>query len=103
MTEKPSETSVRDYLIEWNYLFPLDKWWREKHGIPLFSKRHLEASQINITYEYLEDKLFDELIEEGKVRKEIDRAYKQGQWLTNRVETYSDKEESDLFDRLIIP
>ena len=49
----------KNFLLEWNYKFPLDKWFRKKYNIPLFSKKHLEISQIDIALEYLEDKLYE--------------------------------------------
>lgn len=50
-------------ILEWNYTFPLDAWWRKKYKIALFSKEHLEANQVDITLEYLEEELFKEMSE----------------------------------------
>ena len=90
----------RDFLIEWNFLFPLDRWWRLKHGVAFLSKEHLEISQLQITYEYLEEKMFEDFLEEGKRRIEIDKEYKAGNWIN--LNTINSKEEDSLFDNLDI-
>ena len=51
----------RKFLYKWNLLFPLDKIWREKKGLPLFCEEHLDQSQYNILLSLLEEKIYLEL------------------------------------------
>lgn len=48
----------KSLVIWWNNSFPADKWWRDKHNIPFNSSKHRETSQVDIYFEYLEEKLF---------------------------------------------
>lgn len=90
----------KDFLIEWNYYFPLDRWWREKHNVAFLSEEHQKITQLQITYEYLEIELFNRFEEEGKRRQELEKEYSKGNWLPG--ETLTKKEEEDLFDQLDI-
>ena len=45
-------------VIGWNKKFPLDRWWRNKHGVSFLSAAHREASFLSQLFEYEEDKLF---------------------------------------------
>jgi len=56
---------VRDYVIEWDSRFPIDRWWRKKYNIAFNSPRHRESSFLDQLIEFEEDKLFKEL-EEGE-------------------------------------
>ncbi len=65
----------RSSIIVWNYKNPLDRWWREKHGISFGSKTHLETNVADQLFEYLEDKIYKEAIDERK------NPYIVGQWI----------------------
>lgn len=45
-------------VINWNNRFPLDRWWRMKHGVAFMSPVHRESSFIHQLLEFEEDKLF---------------------------------------------
>jgi transposase len=74
---------LREFIITWNNTFPTDKWWRDKYKIPFGSPAHLEANQIDIFIEYIEQKAYedhrDHLIE---LDKKKDRLKKEGIWIT---------------------
>lgn len=51
----------REFMIQWNLKFPLDRWYRKKYGIPFMSKQHRESSFLDIRREWEEDRLYEEL------------------------------------------
>jgi hypothetical protein len=79
-----TKSDGRDYVIQWNNRFPLDRWWREKWKIPLFSKQHLEVDPISQVLEYIEDKEFESVSEKIKLEIEKEDRLKQtGKLLSN--------------------
>ncbi len=99
----------KDYIIQWNNRFPLDRWWREKWKIPLFSKEHLEIDPISQVLEYIEDKEFESVSEKIKLEIEKEDRLKQTGKLINNVKTNSvsiDEFENinigDLYDNIEI-
>lgn len=69
------KNSVREKVIEWNLNFPIDRWWRKKHGVAFGSPEHREISFIDQLFEFEEDKLFEELSEENEYKPNV------GDWL----------------------
>lgn len=62
--ENKLKKHLESKIIRWNNTFPLDYWWRTKHGIPYGSKAHKEMSFIDMYFEYLEEKMFKEKFED---------------------------------------
>lgn len=75
----------KDQIIQWNNRFPLDRWWREKWKIPLFSKQHLETDPISQVLEYIEDKEFESVSKKIKLEIEKEDRLKQTGKLINNV------------------
>lgn len=48
----------REFMIQWNLKFPIDRWYREKYKIPFMSQQHRESSFLNMRLEWEEDQLF---------------------------------------------
>ncbi len=71
-------------IFEWNVRFPLDRWYRKKHGISFGSKEHQEINYLDILFEYWEEKLFDCLIEERIIELKEKEDYSQGLWIKKR-------------------
>ncbi len=69
------EKNVRDKIIDWNLNFPIDRWWRKKHGVAFNSSAHREISFLDQLFEFEEDKLFDELQGENEYKPNV------GDWL----------------------
>lgn len=88
----------RSFLIEFNNKFPLDREYRKKHGIPLFSEQHRNISQVDIYLEWLEDELFSEHELDMKERNRKADLYKKGEWMEKREEI--EKNLDELFDKL---
>ncbi len=67
-----THSDVISSILEWNNRFPLDRWWRNKHGISFMSPAHRESSFLHQLFEFEEDKLFAKMFEdkEGKEKKE---------------------------------
>ena len=88
--------NAEDFLIRWNYQFPLDRWYRKKYGIKLFSPEHLALSQIDIALEFVEEQMFSKYLEQIERDQEAEKDYKKGIWL--RKPYLSEEEEDRLFD-----
>lgn len=59
---------VKDFVLQWNLRYPIDRWWREKHNVSFNSSVHRVSSFIDQLIEYEEDKLFRKII-----REELDK------------------------------
>lgn len=85
---------LRGFIIEWNNQFPTDRWWREKYKIPFGSPAHLEANQVDILIEYIENKAYEDrrsqLVEE-LAKKE---RYKKDGWISENEEVSDDDFEN---------
>lgn len=92
--KKISVEKLEQFILEWNARFKYDRLWRKKYNIPFGSKKHLEANQIDIYLDILEDKLADKIKLELE-QKEIARQdfEKTGKILKEQIET---EEEADL-------
>lgn len=96
-----SSEEVQRKIMEWNVTFPLDKWYREKYSIPLFSEKHLNTNPLDVLFEFLEIKLFQKVVNEsekakreevGEIKEKEDSAFerlrqtiKNGEWTSNIV------------------
>jgi hypothetical protein len=92
-------SNSRSFLIEFNNLFPLDRWYRKKYNIAFGSPQHRAISQIDIYMEWLEDFIFEEHEQEIKEKRERAKLYAQGEWITQRID---EEIEDDLFDKIKI-
>lgn len=90
-----SNQEAEEFLMRWNYQFPLDRWYRKKYKLRLFSDEHLNISQIDIALEYLEDKMFEKFVNKATEEEEKLKEYKKGNWL---VAYMSEDDEDKLFD-----
>lgn len=90
----------RDFLIEWNYKFPMDRWWRQKYNIALFSEEHLNANQLFIALEYNESIIFEEFIKLGEDQSRKEKDYKAGLLISPNI--LDSTQENNLFDNLDI-
>lgn len=95
-----SNEGLKQFIIEWNNLFPLDRWWREKYKIPFGSSAHLEANQADILLEFIEAQLFEEqtITVLEKIKKKT--LYEKGEWISKNdiAEEVSDED----FDNIVI-
>jgi hypothetical protein len=54
--------SLINFVYEWNNMFPIDHWWREKHKVAFNSHEHRSVSIFDMRFEYEEDMAY------GKIR-----------------------------------
>lgn len=89
---------ARSFIIQWNNLFPLDRYYREKYKIPFGSSQHLEMHQMDILMEYLEDKAYEDKTTEAlELITKQKRLEQDGDWIhENEVVTDED------FDKIVI-
>lgn len=59
-----SVENLEEFLIDWNLKFKFDRLYRKKYNIPFGSKAHLEANQVDIYLDILEDKMMNRLQKE---------------------------------------
>lgn len=57
----PTTNEIKEAIYRWNMRFPVDRWWRNKHGIPIFSKEHRDSNFIDQLIEFHEDMIFKNL------------------------------------------
>lgn len=98
----------REFIISWNNLYPLDRWWRKKYGVSFNSKQHREVSYIDIYYEWLEDHMFEEFVnKEGEDLEKTNSYNTTGKWLQPLSDAEDQKSQQekrliDLFDQINI-
>lgn len=93
-----SAKNIESLVVEWNNRFPLDKWFREKYKLSFNSLGHRSISQIDIFFEYNEDKLFKKYNQDNIIKKQEEEDYKNGILLKDR----EDKNLEDAFDNISI-
>ena len=101
----PSKSDVKRYVMYWNVRFPIDKWWRFKHKIPFGSERHLEASFIDMLFEYEEEAMYREYFKSlSEENSKGENVYEPGSGDIFRAESYemTDDESQDLYDSIDI-
>ncbi len=89
--------SIRRQVYEWNAKFPVDLWWREKHGIPFGSKRHRNANFIDMLFEYVEYVMISEQLK-GDDKPKYNAGH--NDWIETTI--VDDKQVSDWFDNIKI-
>jgi len=76
------ENKVKNQVISWNNRFPIDLWWRKKHNIAFMSKQHRSISFLDQLFEYEEDRLYNEAVnqelkEKGLIHEEDTRPHEE--------------------------
>lgn len=101
--EKPNlNDDILDFVKRWNNMYPIDYWWRKKHGVAFNSKAHKEQSVLDMKIEYEEDALYEQYINEV-IEEELENKdeYKPGRGFIfkNRKEIkVSEEEAKTMFD-----
>ena len=89
---------IKDFIVEWNLKYPIDRWWREKHKIAFGSEQHRKSSLIFQRMEFEEDLLFNKALKHKKDKAEPEQ-YVVGDWL--KEQTLSDEEIDRAFDDMV--
>lgn len=91
----------KEFLLEWNSLFPLDYWWRKKYNIPFNSKKHRRISYIDIYYEWLEEEVYKEYFDEIGNKEEKRKHYEStGEWFSFKPSEEEEEKLLELFDKI---
>jgi len=92
---------IAEFMREWAYSYPVDRWWREKHKIPFNSKLHREGNHIDMAIEYLEDLMYIEIDE--RIKKKDKDFYVRGEKdIFKKIDWDEHPQEipNDLFDKI---
>lgn len=93
--------TLREFIIHWNNTRRHDYWWRQKYNVAFNSEQHRATNQFDIAFEYYEDRLVQEEIENRAIRQKKEEEFKKtGQWIT---ESKEDQQKADeLFKKINI-
>lgn len=59
----------KNFVIRWDNMFPIDRWYRNKHKIPFLSEEHKKCDFFAELMEFEEDKVFMNCNRKKKKRK----------------------------------
>ena len=71
----------KNFVIRWDNMFPIDRWYRNKHKIPFLSEEHKECDFFAELMEFEEDKVFYELQQEKEEKEKQEYIPNIGDWL----------------------
>jgi hypothetical protein len=87
---KVSEEDFDKFIYNWNIENSVDRWYRQKYGIKFNSPEHRVLSFIDMAFEWREDQIYKQAIEESK------DPYKRGDYIkkqkVNKADLPSDEE-----------
>jgi hypothetical protein len=89
--------NLKAEIIKWNNENPLDSWWRKRYKVPFGSSAHLEISQWDILFVFLEQKIYSDYIMLQQDLSKKEERLKNNGWLS----TNSDVSDED-FDNIKI-
>jgi len=86
---------IREFVVWWNNNFPIDLWWRKKHGVLFNSIEHRNSCFIDMICEFEEEKLINKYSKERKRAEEDEEDYLiTGRWMRRHFGK-SSKDEID--------
>lgn len=71
----------KNFVIRWDNMFPIDRWYRNKHKIPFLSEEHKKCDFFAELMEFEEDKVFYELQQEKEEKEKQEYIPNIGDWL----------------------
>lgn len=81
---------LKDFVINWNTNFPIDRWWRQKYKVAFNSPEHRKISFLDIRIEWEEDILFE------KIRKGDKYTLNSGNFMKENRNLKDEKPETEL-------
>jgi len=90
---------LRNDLVSWNNLFPLDRLYRQRNNILYNSAAHRGLCQIDIYLDWLETELFKEYEADFIESEKRVEQYKNGIWLHEKEDQEMTDED---FDNIVI-
>ena len=90
---------VKSFMLWWTRVYPIDRWWREKHKVPFNSQQHRAMSFIDMKLEYEEDLLY--MRDDLRKRKHDIYDPGTGKWIKRRKpKRMSQRAIDDAFDSI---
>jgi len=97
------EESIKEFILSWNFEFPLDFWWRQQHNTSFNSSFHRESNMLDVLIEVEEFILLRESIKLRKQRsKDNSEMIMSGKWLKQKSKKKSKQDDDFNFDNLDI-
>lgn len=101
MTMQIHKNKTRAFIEKWNILYPIDRWWRQKHGIALNSSAHREQCMFSMRLEFEEDLMYNEFIASLQNNEVENYVPGRGEWLKKSdLPANTQQEIDDAFDKL---
>lgn len=94
--KQPLKRDLEDFIYKWNIVYPIDRWWREKHSVSFNSPEHRDISFLDMYLEYLEDKI----ILKARSNFVKNHQYKKGDWLEEHIEEVDIQKEIEEFEKM---
>jgi hypothetical protein len=94
--KQPLENDIDSFIYKWNAMYPMDRWWRERHKIAFNSPEHRVVSFLDIYTEWQEDRLYNK----ARMIETKNAEYKPGDWLTEHRIELSIEEEIREFEKI---
>lgn len=92
-------------MSQWNALYPIDKWWRDKHKVAFNSQQHRQQDVTSMRMEFEEDLLFAQAERDRLLKQAAQDNYVPGKgtWLKKPTTSKPSQEEIDRdFEKLSI-
>jgi len=91
--------TVIEFITRWNNIYRYDYWWRQKHNVAFNSEQHRQVSPIDIAFEYFENSLANQTLQQFNDDKDKQKVIKKtGQWI--KVNEQQKQREKELIDNL---
>jgi hypothetical protein len=85
------QLNLRDFIVKWNNDYPIDYWYRNKHGIRFNSPEHRACSFIDMYIEFIEEREINKYLLESK--EKFDYVPDSGNFMKKVKEKEIDTEE----------
>jgi len=94
--KQPLKDDIDKFILRWNTMYPIDRWWREKHNVAFNSLEHRVVSFLDMYIEWNEEQLFKKMIDKDIKNKE----YHSGDWLQERRDLKSIEDDIREFEQM---
>lgn len=90
--------TLSEFIVRWNNSNRYDFWWRQKHNVAFGSEQHRQADPLDIVFEYFENLMANQTLQDMNDDKERKKLIKSGQWI--KVSEEQKQRERELIDNL---
>jgi len=89
---------MNEFISRWNSLCRHDYWWRQKHNVAFNSDQHRAMRPSAIAFEFIENKIATDMLEQYNISLDKKKALSSGQWIKENED--NKKRQKELFDNL---